>query len=94
MTLLGRTSTCHSLITEPEPGRVMVETETISKTVTTFTVDPGAVSGRSRVTIACAFQGRYGIFGVIERWVVTRLMTPVLAEEIRLLEEYAGTKPV
>jgi hypothetical protein len=40
MTLLGRTDDCHSVITEPEPGRVMVETETIRNTVTTFTVDP------------------------------------------------------
>jgi hypothetical protein len=94
VTLLGRTDTCHSLITEPEPGRVMVETETISKTVTTFTVDPGAINGRSLVTISCLFQGRSGILGAIERWVVTRLMTPVLTKEIRLLEEYAQTKPV
>jgi hypothetical protein len=94
ITLLGRTDTCHSVITEPQPGRVMVETETNRNTVTTFTVDPSAVSGRSRVTISCAFQGRAGIFGAVERWIVTRLMTPVLAKEIRLLEEYALTHPL
>jgi hypothetical protein len=92
-TFLGRTDNCHSVITEPEPGRVLVETETNRNTVTTFTVDP-TVSNRSRVTIACVFQGRDGLLGVVERWIATRLITPVLAKEIRLLEEYAGTNPV
>jgi hypothetical protein len=91
-TFLGRTDNCHSVITEPQPGRVMVETETIRNTVTTFTVDPVA-SGRSRVTISCVFQGRGGLLGVIERWMVTRLMTRVLAKEIQLLEEYAQANP-
>jgi hypothetical protein len=93
-TFLGRTDNCHAVITEPEPGRVMVETETIRNTITTFTVDPGAVGGRSRVTISCVFQGRGGILGAVERWIATRLMTPVLAKEIRLLEEYARTNPL
>jgi hypothetical protein len=93
-TLLGQTDDCYSVISEPEPGRVMVETETIRHTVTTFTADPSSVSSRSRVTISCVFQGRDGILGVVERWVAARLMTPVLAKEIRLLEEYARTNPV
>jgi hypothetical protein len=90
VTFFGRTDNCRSTIAEPQPGRVMVETETVRNTVSTFTVDPLG-SKRSRVTISCLFQTRRGIAGAVEGWLVKRLMTPVLIEELRLLEEYGQT---
>jgi len=40
MTAMGRTQAFRAAITEPEPGRVLVETYFDSQTVTTFTVVP------------------------------------------------------
>jgi len=40
MTALGRTENFRGAVTEPEPGRVLVETYFETKTVTTFTVEP------------------------------------------------------
>jgi len=93
-TLLGQTEDCRSVITEPEPGRVMVETETIRNTVSTFTVNPSAVVGRSRGDNFLPLPGLRRYPGMVERWVAMRLMAPVLSKEIRLLEEYARTNQV
>jgi hypothetical protein len=40
MKVMGSWQTFHAVITEPEPGRVLVETDSSAGTVTTFTVDP------------------------------------------------------
>ena len=88
MTVLGRTVDCRSIITEPEPGRVLVETETNTKTVTTFTVG-AAGNGSSHVTISSHFTRIDGLLGAVERWITQRVIPGVYAEELRLLEKYA-----
>lgn len=89
MTVLGRKVDCRSIITEPAPGRVLVETETNTKTVTTFTVDRGP-DGSSQVTIASQFTGRDGIMGAIERWIGRRVIRGIYAQELQLLDSYAA----
>ena len=43
--VMGRTQTFRASITEPEPGRVLVETDLTMPSVTTFTVDPAKRDG-------------------------------------------------
>jgi uncharacterized protein YndB with AHSA1/START domain len=52
MRLLGRTQHFHAIISEPEPGRVLVETDLHSGATTTFAVRPAADDQQSWVTIA------------------------------------------
>src|SRR5205085_5644034 len=49
----GRTRECRMEVAEPEPGRVLTESDTSSSLVTTFTVRPE--DGRSRVRIATSW---------------------------------------
>src|SRR5438270_3776904 len=53
MRVFGRKQTFRAAITEPEPGRVLVETYLDSNgAVTTFTVNPGHAPADSNVTIS------------------------------------------
>ncbi|HZE90012.1 MAG TPA: SRPBCC family protein [Verrucomicrobiae bacterium] len=74
-------------VTEPEPGRVLVETND-SGEVSTFTVDP-APGGGARVTIATEWEGK-GIAGWGQRLVAPGLLRPVYDEELRNLERVAA----
>jgi polyketide cyclase/dehydrase/lipid transport protein len=83
MYLLGRTFRLRAAVTEPEPGRVLVETDLDRDTVTTFTVDPEA-SRSARVTIHTRMTVR-GLAGFIQRWLVPRLLRPLYREELQKL---------
>jgi uncharacterized protein YndB with AHSA1/START domain len=74
-------------VAEPEPGRVLTETDTRSSLVTTFTVIPN--DAVSRVKIATTWQGAGGIGGVFERFFAPKALRRVLAEELERLDAYA-----
>lgn len=54
-------------VSEPGPGRVLVEKDLASSLVTTFTVTPVDNGARSRVTIATEWDAAPGLKGLIER---------------------------
>ena len=80
-------SSFRAAVTEPEPGRVLVETDVDGGPVTTFTVDPGA--GRCRITISTRLQRKGKPLGMIERFFIIRFLRRVYAEELRLLAAVA-----
>lgn len=86
--VLGRLRTFRAAISEPEPGRVLVETHLDSETVSTFTVE--SVGDGARVVIATEVPSRGGPLGWLERFLVKRALEPVYAREIELLGEVAG----
>jgi hypothetical protein len=76
---------CRAIVTEPEPGRVLVERNIEpNESITTFTVAAGA-NGGSDVTLVTEAQSRAGIAGVIERWMSKRFLKKLYAEELALL---------
>jgi hypothetical protein len=87
MTALGRTDSFRAAVTEPEPGRVLVESYFESRTVTTFTVDPHAQGAQSRVTFSTDLETRGGLFGIIERFFITRFLRRTYRRELRNLAE-------
>jgi hypothetical protein len=90
MRIFGRTQTFRAAITEPEPGRVLVETDLDTNgAVTTFTVDPAA-AGRANVTIATALDTRSGILGPLERLLTTWALRPIYVEELKILGKVAS----
>jgi hypothetical protein len=89
MRVLGQRQGFRSVITEPEPGRVLVETND-NGSATTFTVEPRAEGRQSYVTIATEMPGRAGLLGALERWFVTRLLRPTYGRELGLLATVAG----
>jgi uncharacterized protein YndB with AHSA1/START domain len=81
----------HGEVTEPEPGRRLVETYPASGTVTEFTVDPVAGAQAARVTIATRYR-KPGLRGWFERLVVPSFLRTVFEAELRLLAERAQRK--
>jgi hypothetical protein len=84
MNAYGSKTRNHAQITEPEPGRVLVETVQQSGIVTRFVVDPVA-GDTSRVTIETTYPLR-GLRGWFERLVVPGYLKKVYAAELDLLK--------
>jgi uncharacterized protein YndB with AHSA1/START domain len=87
MTLGGRTSDFRVRVGEPQPGRMLIESDPSRRMLTTFTVDPLG-SGRSRVRINTRWHAN-GFAGLVERLVAPPLLNRVYREELRLLDGYA-----
>jgi uncharacterized protein YndB with AHSA1/START domain len=83
----GRTRGYRMKVSEPEPGRILTESDTNSSLATTFTVTP--VGDRSRVRISTAWEGAGGIGGFFERLFAPRVMRGIYADELERLNAYA-----
>jgi hypothetical protein len=78
-------------ITEPEPGRLLVESDLDRDSVTRFRVEPlDAADGksRSRVTISTRWSTP-GLRGWVERLLAPPMLERMYAEELRNLEAAA-----
>jgi hypothetical protein len=88
MRVLGQTRVLHAAVTEPEPGRVLVETDTGGDgPVTTFTVEPEGSA--SHVTFSTELTSAGGPLGVLERFVLRRVLRRVYARELEQLGHVA-----
>jgi hypothetical protein len=75
-------------IAEPEPGRVLTETDDESGVVTSFTVEPVKDGQTSRVTIASRFTTGPGLAGLMEKVGTQTITRRIYKEELELLERY------
>ena len=87
----GRSRGYHMRVAEPEPGRVMTESDLDSSLVTTWTVTPAGDS--SRVRIETTWEGAGGIGGFFERLFAPRVMERLYADELERLDRYARDRP-
>ena len=87
LTAGGRTREYRMQVAEPEPGRVLTESDTESSLVTTFTVDPQGE--RSRVRISTTWEGAGGIGGFFERTFAPIAVRRLYADELERLNRYA-----
>jgi Polyketide cyclase / dehydrase and lipid transport len=87
LTAGGRTREYRMTVAEPEPGRVLTESDMNSSAVTTFTVSPQ--DGASLVRISTAWDGAGGIGGVFERMFAPRVLGGIYADELKRLDAYA-----
>jgi uncharacterized protein YndB with AHSA1/START domain len=91
MTAGGRTREYQMKVAEPEPGRVLTETDTNSSAVTTFTVSPQG--GASLVQISTTWDGAHGIGGFFERMFAPRVMRAIYLDQLSRLDAYAREHP-
>lgn len=84
MKLAGRTRRAEAVISEPEPGRVLVETG--PTVVTTFTVEPAERGSMVRFDTTLD-EG--GLAGLLNRLLAPRLLRPLYADELKRLEDHA-----
>ena len=83
---LGQTQRFKGVVTEPEPGRVLVEEYSEpASSKTTFLVEKSPSGSGTRVTFTTEMTSRTGLAGTIERFVSTRFMKKLYAEELGLL---------
>jgi len=84
----GRVRTMRGIVTEPAPGRRLVETYPDAQVETSFLVEPRPGENACSVTITTAFPRRRGPLGWVERRLVRGLIDRVYAEELDLLAAY------
>ncbi len=83
----GRTRRYHLRVAEPEPGRVLTESDLDSSLVTTFRVTPEGE--RCRARIESRWQGASGIGGFFERLFAPLAAGRLFAAELKRLDQYA-----
>ncbi len=83
--VMGKAQTYHATITEPDPGKVLVETVDENGAVTTFTFEPRENGQHTYITISTTLYVREGFLGKIEGWMISSLFKPVYAKELELL---------
>ncbi len=89
MSLLGKKRNFRAQVTEPEPGRVLVETYLDDETVTTFIVNPGTAPADSYVTISTELPVGSGFLGSIKKAFSTLLLRPIYVKELQNLARVA-----
>ena len=85
MRLLGQTKSFHSIITEPEPGRLLVETDIKSEIPTSFHVMPIGDDHQSRLTIVTELKRQ----NIVEGFIAKFLLQKVYRKELELLANFA-----
>jgi hypothetical protein len=88
MKVFGRVNKSRAQITEPEPGRVLVETVDDQGIVTTFRVEAQGASA-SQVTISTVMRTRRGIAGTLEAAFIRSFLARVYRDELVLIDRVA-----
>ena len=88
MKALGVEQTFYQRVSEPEPGRVLVEQDIDSaqNVITTFTVTPVEQGQKSHVEITTTMNTNPGLRGLMERIIVPIINPQIYRKELKLLE--------
>lgn len=91
MKALGVEQAFYQRVSEPEPGRVLVEqdVDSVQNIMTTFTVTPVEHEQKSHVEITTTMNTSLGFKGLLERIIVPILNPRVYRKELKLLEAVA-----
>jgi hypothetical protein len=89
MRVFGSVRVSRGLVTEPQPGRVLVETYPETGDVTTFIVESSPRHGVSDVTITTDLHVPDGLAGRIQGFMAERFLLPIYREELQRLADVA-----
>jgi carbon monoxide dehydrogenase subunit G len=92
MKVMGVERSYHLLVSEPEPGRVLVETDADAGLLTTFTVEPLNEGKQSRVTITIDAKASPGIMGLMERLMNPPVTRRIYRQELQQLADDSRSK--
>jgi hypothetical protein len=90
--VMGTTYNYHMKVAEPEPGRVITETDIDTGLVTTFTLKPTADSQQTWVTIATDSEAKTGLAGFFEKLLSPPVMRNIYKKELTQIANYFGSK--
>ena len=90
MEVMGVASAYRMHVSEPEPGRVMVEADEGGAVRTTITVEPADGGRAAAVTLHSAFRASAGLKGFMERLFQPLIVRRIYRKELRRLADYAA----
>ncbi len=88
---MGRMRPLRMLVAEPEPGRVLTESDTASSLVTTFTVTPVADGTQAEVRIASDWEAAPGLAGAVEHRLLPGMYRRIYRAELAQLAAVLGS---
>ncbi len=86
----GMTRAAHHRVSEPEPGRVLTESEIGADMATTFTVTPEGDMSRVRIVTRWTAGG---VRGFVERLLAPRMLRALYRDELARMERYVVENP-
>ena len=89
--VLGVEQSFYQIVSEPEPGRVLVERDidSVQNLATTFTVIPLEQGKKSHVEISTTMNASPGLKGILERVILQMVNPSIYRKELKLLEAVA-----
>lgn len=78
-------------VSEPEPGRVLSESDPVAGITTTFTLEPLS-ERRTRVTISSETRVKPGLQGWLEKTFTPMISRKIYREELGILAKYVTSK--
>src|SRR6266567_3860866 len=93
---LGVEQSLYRRVSEPEPGRVLVEQDidSVQNESVTFTVTPLEQGQKSHVEIFTKLNASTGLKGLVERIVIASIFPSMLRKELKLLEAVAQKRKI
>ncbi len=88
MNVYGAKRVYRLVVSEPEPGRALVETDPDAGLVTTFIVEPVNNGQQSRVTIATDSEASPGFTGLMQRLMNPPITRRIYRQELRQVADY------
>jgi hypothetical protein len=89
MRVLGSTYVSKHVVSEPEPGRVLVEANVDGSTKTTFTVESLSGKTTTLLVIETEFAVQKGFAGKIQRMLTQTMLRRIYTKELKLIRRYA-----
>jgi len=90
MKVYGRKFAFRQIVSEPQPGRVLMEANDDDSATTTFTLEP--LGDQTRVTIVTVMQASPGLLGFMEKLTTPSVMGRIYRQELRNLAEYLRSR--
>jgi hypothetical protein len=91
--LLGRRQRLHMRVGEPEPGRVLTETNLDTGVVTEFSVAPEDGGSRTLARISSDWEPAGGLRGLADRLVTPLLMGRIFSRQLQQLDQEVSDEP-
>lgn len=88
MKVMGQELKFRHEVSEPEPGRILKETDRDTGLGTTFTLEPLAGGTQTRVTITTDTPVQTGLAGLIERLMTPLVLRRIYRQELQNLADY------
>jgi hypothetical protein len=93
VTVMGQRIDYYMTVSEPEPGRKLVEVDEKQGLTTSFIVDPLEGGKKCRVTLATDWTPKPGIIGWIEKFSTPGIMRKLYTTELENVQAYVKKQP-